>query len=183
MSYMSLRHAIIGFLCIEPMSGYTLQKRFEATVASYWSVTQSQIYRELHSLQADGLVSVETIPGDGKPAQKVYSPTLAGRTVFEKWLSEPVEPQSIRHPLLLKLSFAGHQPPMVAQKLLKEYIRELESIEREYRSRVGASQIFGLAASTREALLWRLILDNGLSWVHEEQTWAENALREWTEAM
>jgi DNA-binding PadR family transcriptional regulator len=175
----SLKYAIIGFLCLEPMSGYTLQKRFEGSVASFWSVTQSQIYRELRGLEAEGLVTYTTIPGDGRPAQKVFSPTKEGLAALGRWLSEPVEPQRIRHPLLLKLSFSGRQSPEVVTLLLEEYARELASMEAEYRSRVRAPHIFGLASSSREALLWKLILDNGISWVRSEKKWAERALREW----
>jgi len=181
-THMSLRYAILGFLTLEPMSGYTLQKRFKGSMASYWSVTQSQIYRELAALEKAGLVSYRTVPSEGKPAQKQYSPTPAGRKALRGWLAEPVEPQAIRHPLLLKLSFLGRQPPAVVSKLLEAYLRELDNQEAEYRSRIGAAHIFGLASSPREALLWKLILDNGLAWVAAEHAWAEQALKEWQEA-
>ena len=46
---MSLRGAILGFLSFEPTSGYTLKQRFDGSVRSFWSATQSQIYRELHA--------------------------------------------------------------------------------------------------------------------------------------
>jgi len=164
------------------MSGYTLQRRFEDSVAAYWSVTQSQIYRELRGLAAEGFVRFTIMPGEGKPAQKVYAPTTEGLTALERWLAEPVEPQRIRHPLLLKLSFAGRQDPRVVSDLLEEYGRELGSIESEYLSRVGATRIFRMAASPREAILWKLILDNGLSWVRAERAWAERSLKEWKEA-
>ena len=51
MSYdrgVSLRAAILGFLAIEPTTGYTLKQRFDGSVGSFWTATQSQIYRELY---------------------------------------------------------------------------------------------------------------------------------------
>src|SRR4249920_1068438 len=100
---MSLRGAILGFLSLEPTSGYTLKQRFDGSVGSFWSATQSQIYRELHGLEQDGLASVETVPGLGKPDRKVYSLTPAGRAALARWLEEPREPLFLRHPLLLKV--------------------------------------------------------------------------------
>jgi len=167
---------------MEPMSGYTIQKRFKSSMASYWSATQSQIYRELAALEKDNLVTCRTVPSDGKPAQKQYSPTPAGLQALRDWLIQPVEPQAIRHPLLLKLSFLGRQDPALVSGLLEAYIRDLDKKEAEYRSRIGAAHIFSLASSPREALLWKLILDNGLSWVAAERAWAEQALQEWRDA-
>src|SRR5687768_9469748 len=105
MSMMSLRHAILGFLDIEAATGYTLKQRFEGSVGSFWTATQSQIYRELHDLEAGGLARVEIVPQDGKPARKVYALTKLGRGELERWLGEPTPPMQLRDPLLLKLVF------------------------------------------------------------------------------
>ena len=78
---MSLRAAILGFLRLDPTSGYMLRKRFEGSVGSFWSVTQSQIYRELHALEEDGLVASEREPGDGKPDRRVYALTADRKSV------------------------------------------------------------------------------------------------------
>ncbi|WP_437511230.1 PadR family transcriptional regulator [Sorangium sp. So ce1099] len=67
---MSLRGAILGFLSFEPTSGYTLKQRLDGSVRSLWSMTQSQIYRELHALEGEGLVEARTVPGDGPPAAR-----------------------------------------------------------------------------------------------------------------
>ena len=108
MSYspgVSLRSAILGFLAIEPTSGYTLKQRFDGSVGSFWTATQSQIYRELHALADGGLVAAESIPGDGKPDRKVYRLTDEGKAELVRWLSAPLDPLVLRHPLLLKFVF------------------------------------------------------------------------------
>ena len=46
-SAMSLDHAILGFLALEPMSGYDLKRVFDQSVQHFWPATQSQIYRSL----------------------------------------------------------------------------------------------------------------------------------------
>ena len=165
-----------GFLNIEPTTGYTLQQRFDSSVKSYWSATQSQIYRELKSLREQGLVTVVRKPGQGKPDQLVYHLTDAGQRALDQWLREPVEPQQIRHPFLLKLSLSAGSDLEVICGLFKTYQGELTAIEADLRSRKDAGQIFDNARSGRERLLWRLILDNGTAWVQTELTWTANAL-------
>ena len=142
----------------------------------FWSVTQSQIYRELKALESKKLVRFELIPMAGKPSRKVYHLTNAGRKELSRWLQEPVEPQRIRHPLLLKLAFADYEDTGSIAKLLEAYLRDLKKIENSYQERMHAKHIFGLARSPRQALLWKLILENGLSWVRAESGWARAAL-------
>lgn len=46
------------------------------------------------TLQREGLVSVEAVPGDGKPDRKIYALTPAGRDALARWPEEPPEPWS-----------------------------------------------------------------------------------------
>ena len=72
---MSLRAAILGFLDLDETSGYLLRKRFEDSVGSFWSVTQSQIYRELHALERNGKVVARREAGEAAPDRNVYALT------------------------------------------------------------------------------------------------------------
>lgn len=175
MTTVSLRAAILGFLSLEPTSGYSLQKRFEGSVGSFWSATQSQIYRELHTLEREELVSVKVKQGDGKPDRKVYSLTREGRDALRAWLREPLEPQKLRHPLLLKFVFAAEVPAAELDALLAGYERRLRATREEYQGRVTSPAIFSLARSRREALLWQLSIEHGLSWCDAELTWTRRA--------
>lgn len=175
---MSLRGAILGFLGLEPMSGYTLKQRFDGSVRSFWTATQSQIYRELHALGEDGLVAFSTVRGDGKPDAKVYSLTREGRAALDRWLEEPLEPMVLRHPLLLKLVFAAELAPAKLDALLDAYVAEMRATRAEYRSRLDEPEIFSLARSRREAAIWRLAVEHGVAWCDAELRWAERARRE-----
>jgi PadR family transcriptional regulator AphA len=175
MNSVSLRHAILGFLGLEPTTGYTLRQRFEGSVGSFWTATQSQIYRELHELERGGLVEVEVIPQEGKPPRKVYRATAAGRTELEEWLAAPVGPVQIRDPFLLKLVFAAEAPPEVVEGLFDHFEAELAERRSEYRARLGMAEIFALARSEREAVLWRISIENGLAWCEAQLTWAASA--------
>lgn len=173
----SLRCAILGFLEIEPSTGYILLQRFEGSVGSFWSATQSQIYRELHALEKAGQVALEVVPQDGKPARKVYSLTAAGRAELKRWLNQPVEPAQLRDPLLLKLVFAADMEPAQLNQVLSQYVDSLRVTRVEYQARLGAKEIFALARSPREALLWQLSIENGLAWCEAQLAWAEQAMK------
>jgi DNA-binding PadR family transcriptional regulator len=171
----SLAGAILGFLALEPSSGYTLKQRFDGSVGSFWSATQSQIYRELHALEREGWVEVEALPGDGKPDRKVYSLTRRGHEELERWLEEPLEPLVLRHPLLLKFVFAADVPPDALDERLARYARGVAETRAEYAARLGDPQIFSLARSDRERELWRVAIEHGLAWCDMELGWIERA--------
>lgn len=174
---MSLRAAILGFLRLQPTSGYTLKQRFEGSVGSFWSVTQSQIYRELHALERDGRVASHAEAGDGKPGRKVYGLTESGRGELDAWLRAPLEPIQLRHPLLLKLVFAADVEPKALDSVLEGYQAGLEATHVEYQRRLRAREIFSLARSPREADIWRLSIEHGLSWCATELGWVKKARR------
>jgi len=175
---MSLRAAILGFLELEPASGYTLQQRFDGSVSGFWTATQSQIYRELHALERDGLVVWREEAGEpGKPARKVYTNTTKGRDALDAWLLEPLEPLQLRHPLLLKLVFSAEVAPAALDDLLGRYQHGLTELRIDYAARVGSPEIFSLARSPREVALWELSIDHGLAWVDMELAWVKKARR------
>lgn len=177
---MSLRAAILGFLDIEPSSGYALRQRFEGSVGSFWSVTQSQIYRELHTLEKDHLVTARVARGRGKPDRRTYALTELGTNALREWLHEPLEPLQLRHPLLLKLVFAAQLEPLVLDALLARYQKNMETTRAGYATRLESADIFDLARSEREAAIWRLSIQHGISWCDGEIAWLRKARLELT---
>jgi PadR family transcriptional regulator AphA len=175
---MSLRAAILGFLEIEPSTGYSLRQRFEGSVGSFWTVTQSQIYRELHGLERDRLVTAKTARGRGKPDRRTYALTEAGRNELRAWLNEPLQPMQLRHPLLLKLVFAATLEPAKLDSLLDEYQKEMIATRTEYAARLASADIFDLARSPREAAIWRLSIEHGVGWCDAEISWLRRTRRE-----
>lgn len=51
---MALRDAVLAALLEGEASGYDLAKRFDRSVANFWTATPQQLYRELDRLAADG---------------------------------------------------------------------------------------------------------------------------------
>lgn len=99
--------SLLGFLHNGPLTGWDLVTTAQLTIGDFWSLTQSQVYRELSAMAADGLVKA------GKPGRrdrKPYAITAAGRRAFAAWLDREPGPEIIRFPLLLTVAFGRHLP-------------------------------------------------------------------------
>jgi DNA-binding PadR family transcriptional regulator len=96
---------ILGFLHDRPMAGWDLSEAVQATIGFFWNVTRSQIYRELRTLEAEGLV----IGGErGVREKRAYTITDAGREVFAEWITREPGPETARYPLLVTVWFSDH---------------------------------------------------------------------------
>jgi PadR family transcriptional regulator AphA len=104
--WMSLPHAILGFLSLGPLTGYDLKKHMDSSTQFFWHAELSQIYPALKQLEVKGLVMSEAIPQGGKPDKKIYAISAAGRKALTDWLSEPLEETPLtKNPVLLKVFF------------------------------------------------------------------------------
>lgn len=105
--YMSMRASVLGLLDLEPMTGYDLKKAFDETIGHFWAGDQSQVYRTLSTLVAEGSARVEVVQQDGKPNRKLHHLTDQGRTELQEWLASPLEPEPVRDTFLARVFFAG----------------------------------------------------------------------------
>jgi DNA-binding PadR family transcriptional regulator len=128
--------ALLGLLYDGPMSGGQLVVAAAEQFGSVFSVTRSQVYRELPALVAAGLLE----PGEPGPrASQTYVLTRAGRRAFTAWLAAGPVTDSLRSPLVLRLLHAG--------KLSGRRRAELVRSSREaYTARLAATR----AAARRE---------------------------------
>ena len=100
--------SLLGFLMDEPKSGWDLVVTAQRRIGDFWSLTQSQVYRELASMSEAGLVEA----GErGSRERRPYAITDAGRAAFAEWLEREPGHETIRFPLLLALGFGRHVPP------------------------------------------------------------------------
>ncbi|GGJ23589.1 PadR family transcriptional regulator [Deinococcus roseus] len=105
---MALPHAILGFLSLEPMTGYDLKTQcFDRSVRYFWSADQAQIYRTLDKLQQEGHIQSELEIQEGKPNRKVYHLTPSGQAVLLAWLKEPQDLPVFKEPFLMQLYFSS----------------------------------------------------------------------------
>ncbi len=100
--------SLLGFLHERPMAGWDLVNTAQERIGNFWSLTPSQVYRELAAMAEAGLIAA----GErGKRDRQPYALTDAGRAAFEEWVSQEPGTETIRFPLLLTLAFGDHLPP------------------------------------------------------------------------
>ena len=100
---MALRHAVLAALLEGEASGYQLSKRFDVTVANFWSATPQQLYRELERLEVDGLLRARVIEQRRRPNKRVFTLTAAGRQELHEFTAEPARPPALRDDLAVKV--------------------------------------------------------------------------------
>ena len=81
----SLRHALLGLLAVQPATGYELAQKFEASLGTAWHASHSQIYPELGRLLESDLIEVV---GEGARNSRTYAVTDAGHAEIRDWLLE-----------------------------------------------------------------------------------------------
>ncbi|MBP2212909.1 DNA-binding PadR family transcriptional regulator [Rhodococcus ruber] len=100
--------SLLGFLHEGPKTGWDLVVTAQERIGKFWSITTSQVYRELAAMERAGLVEAgEVGPRDRKP----FALTGAGRAAFAEWIEREPGPENIRYPLLLTVAFGRHLPP------------------------------------------------------------------------
>jgi DNA-binding PadR family transcriptional regulator len=100
--------SLLGFLHAGPLTGWDLVATAELVVGDFWSLTRSQVYRELAAMDTAGLVMAGEV---GPRERRPYHLTDAGREAFVAWLDREPGPEQIRYPLLLTMAFGQHLSP------------------------------------------------------------------------
>ncbi|MGH2774435.1 MAG: PadR family transcriptional regulator [Actinomycetota bacterium] len=154
--------SLLGFLHEGPMTGWALFERARERIGDFWSVTRSQVYRELAAMASDGLVEAGAKEArDRRP----YTLTEVGRAAFAEWVAREPGPESIRYPLLLTMAFGRHVPAGRLAEFVSDHrvVHEerLDSYEKAYGELVAdgadpyslATLEFGLAYE-KAVLTW-----------------------------
>lgn len=127
--------SLLGFLHERPMSGWDLTATAELLIGDFWSITRSQVYRELAAMAEAGLVEA------GSPEardRRPYTITEAGRAAFRAWLAEPPGFEQIRYPLLLTLVFERHLPDDELRAFVATHRAAHEGRLERYREQLAA---------------------------------------------
>ena len=92
--------SLLGFLHDRPMSGYELAATAAAVIGDFWTLTQSQVYRELASMADDGLV----MAGErGTRDRRPFAITDAGREAAERRQASPGGCQQVERRVMDRL--------------------------------------------------------------------------------
>jgi DNA-binding PadR family transcriptional regulator len=95
--------ALLGLLHDGPQTGGQLVAAARERFGSFFSVTRSQVYRELPALADGGLVRLGK---QGPRSSQQYVLTAAGKKAFKAWLAGEPGPDHLRSPLILRLVHA-----------------------------------------------------------------------------
>jgi DNA-binding PadR family transcriptional regulator len=97
---------ILGFLAVEPQSGYDIKTKVDHSTRFFWAASYGQIYPELKRLTESGLIEPEG-ESEGGRRRTTYRITNAGRKAFAAWIRDSELLYELRDEGLLKLFFAG----------------------------------------------------------------------------
>lgn len=132
------------------MTGWELDAAVEGSIANFWNVTRSQVYRELRTLADLGYVQA----GDAGPRdRRPYSITDAGREAFSAFIVRDPGSPIVRMPLLLTVFFGRHLPPGRFAEIVRrelgageEALTKFESMQLAYKGDPFVNQVlqFGI---------------------------------------
>jgi len=108
--------ALLGLLHTGPMTGGQLVAAATERFGAFFSVTRSQVYRELPSLTAAGLLRLGE---QGPRASQQYVLTSTGKRAFRTWLADATGTDTLRSPLVLRLLHAGSLPSEERKELVR----------------------------------------------------------------
>jgi len=185
---MSLVYAILGLLSWRPLTGYEIKKMFAGSAVLYWSGNNNQIYTTLVKLHANSLVTRQVEIQEDSPSRKIYSISPKGRAELKKWLLSVPEPPKLKNSFLLQLAWADQLNPDELDALLGKYEAEMQVQlsmlqKQEQRRNISPSGAprdayinLTLARTPREAVLWRMIQENWISFYEHELNWIRKLL-------
>lgn len=143
------------------MTGGQLMQVAERRLAPFWSMTRSQVYRELPGLAERGYVRL------GKPgprASQPYAITAAGKRAFSRWVAQAPSRDGLRNSIALRVAFGDLQSPDQLKEMYaaaNEHhsqalaaVREQAKETRKAGDEFGAAALEFAAAYHRAALSW-----------------------------
>ncbi|GAA4535373.1 PadR family transcriptional regulator [Pseudonocardia xishanensis] len=114
---MSLPHALLGLLAVQPRSGYELTKVFEQDLGRYaWQAGHTSIYPELNRMAEKGLVEVTS---EGARGSRTYAVTDEGRAELRTWLLSPPSQGKVRNEQVLRMFMLSALEPADALVVLR----------------------------------------------------------------
>lgn len=107
--------ALLGLLHDGPMTGGQLVVAATQRFGAFFTVTRSQVYRELPVMADAGLLRLGE---QGPRASQQFVITSAGRRAFTAWLGENGNVDGLRSSLVLRLLHADHLVPAQRAELV-----------------------------------------------------------------
>lgn len=177
---MFLKYSILGLINYSPMTGYNIDKIFKSEANYFWHAKTSQIYKELSTLSADGLVTSHIVEQVGRPDRKVYTITEKGRRELVDWLLEDHDNKlfEIKIPLLMKVVFGGNLSPEQMIKMFEKQKKHSEdTITNLDAATKHISDYSEQSGDKTHALYWEMTADLGKRLHKVRSEWTDDCIR------
>lgn len=122
------------------MTGGQLMVAAQRRLGAFWSMTRSQVYRELPVLAEAGYVRL------GKPgarSSQPYAITPAGKRAFSRWLAEVPAKEALRNPVALRVVFGAQQTTEQLQQTHAQAIEQHAAALAQIREQVKETRRAG----------------------------------------
>jgi DNA-binding PadR family transcriptional regulator len=168
----SLPHALLGLLAVQPASGYELTKEFDRELGRYaWQAGHTSIYPELNRLAERGLV---VVTDSGPRGRRTYEVTGAGREELRSWLlTPPANGGVVRNEQVLRMFLISALEPADARRVLRRIAEHTGTAAAELRGILGSEPDAGRGA---RAGFGRLAAEFGVRQYDAAHEWALWAL-------
>jgi DNA-binding PadR family transcriptional regulator len=164
----SFRHFALGLLNQQPMSGYDIKQYLKILNWLIDGPSFGNIYSSLRALLQQGLVTMQVVQQENKPARKVYDITETGRQALQEWIEQPIAANPSLKAFVMRLALVGAFSPARLTAHLeqrrKQVSAHLVALEQNIESLDGA-------ADTQ-----RLIFEYGMALAAAESEWLDGAL-------
>ncbi|MEK8128703.1 PadR family transcriptional regulator [Paenibacillus filicis] len=110
---------ILGFLSLQPRSGYEIREAAKRSLSFFWGISDGQLYPQLKVLEALELIEAPR-GAEGPRSRQQWQLTEMGRRALRKWLSAPSAPLQIRDENMVKFLFASQEGPELLLPLIRE---------------------------------------------------------------
>ncbi|RGR98205.1 PadR family transcriptional regulator [Heyndrickxia coagulans] len=131
-----LKHAILGLLRKQDMSGYDITAEFTKEISQFWSAKHSQIYTELKKLLDEKLIEQYIEISGVKLERKMYKLTEEGKKELAQWLMHPEQiPETEKDTFALKVYFIQYIPEEKILPLFQDQLDQREQKLSELKSR------------------------------------------------
>ncbi len=170
-------YAVLGLLSWHPMSGYDIAQAVDRSIANFWPIAKSQVYRELPRLEELGLVAGTDVQQVGVPNKRTYELTDDGAAALDAWLAGPdIASERTRSGMLVKLFFAHRMGAPEAAGLVGRHRSEAEKQASHLR------RVVDELAGVPHARFSRLTALYGLRHAEATLAWADEVSRDLAEA-
>lgn len=113
-------YVILCLLSDRPLTGYQMKQLIDVRFRFFWNESYGQLYPTLKELKERGLIrEVETTASSSSRSQKTYSILEPGLNALRDWIKQPVEKESVRLEILLKMYFSNLTEPHVMAEHIK----------------------------------------------------------------